>query len=211
MSDSQPIRIFFVDDHPLIREGMARVVEAEPDMEVVGEAGCAEEALVRYRELRPDVALIDLRMRGMDGIELVTAIRREFADARLMILSTSLGDEHIFRAVEAGARCYLSKDTDAEELVRYIRLVHHGRRTFPPEVAARLAERVGSPALSAREREVLVLMARGLRNKEIAVELNISEQTAQTHVRSILAKLDVNDRTEAVTRGLRRGIIELEE
>lgn len=210
MTGAEAIRILIVDDHKLIREGMKHVIESEPGFVVVGLASNGEEAMRQYRELLPDVCLMDVRMPGQDGIDVLVAIRREFPQAKVMMLSTSLGAEYIVRALEAGAASYLTKDTDADELVRLIRQVQAGRRPLPPEVASRLAENMGAQRLSAREREVLVLVARGLRNKEVAGELGISEQTAQTHVRSILAKLDVNDRTEAVTLGLRRGIIELE-
>jgi DNA-binding NarL/FixJ family response regulator len=205
---SEPrIRVFIVEDHLIARVGLTTIVGAQPDMEVVGEAGDGAAALLVYQDRRPDVTLIDIRMPGMNGIETMITIRRGVPEARFIALSTYSGDEDINRALHAGASAYLTKDVLDSELIKTIRLVHAGQTYLPPAVQAVLATRPPGPELTARERDVLALIVRGLGNKQIAYELRIAEYTAKNHVKSILAKLDVDDRTEAATAALRRGII----
>nr|CAA9281180.1 Two-component transcriptional response regulator, LuxR family [uncultured Armatimonadetes bacterium] len=205
-----PIRILITDDHPVVREGLAAMIERRPDMTVVGEAGNGLEAVERFRSCQPDVALMDLRMPEMDGVEAITAIRREFPAARIIVLTTFDGDEDIYRGLRAGARGYLLKDAGREGLLEAIRAVHAGQSWIPPDVASKLAERVTGPDLTAREMDVLSLLAQGRSNQAIAALLFISEATVKTHVNSILTKLGVADRTQAVTTALRRGIVHLE-
>ena len=205
-----PIRILITDDHPVVREGLAAMIERRPDMTVVGEAGNGLEAVERFRSCQPDVALMDLRMPEMDGVEAITAIRREFPAARIIVLTTFDGDEDIYRGLRAGARGYLLKDAGREGLLEAIRAVHAGQSWIPPDVASKLAERVTGPDLTAREMDVLSLLAEGRSNQAIAALLFISEATVKTHVNSILTKLGVADRTQAVTTALRRGIVHLE-
>ena len=205
----QPIRILTVDDHPLLREGIAALVASQSDMKVVGEASNGIEALEMFRKHRPDVTLMDLVMPGMKGVDAIIAIRAEFPEARIVVLTTYTGDVQILRALKAGARGYLLKGLLRKELLETIRTVHGGGKRIPPEVAAQLAEHAGDEALSAREIEVLRLIAGGNANKQIADQLSITEETVKGHVKNILAKLSANDRTHAVTIGLKRGIIEL--
>ena len=205
-----PIRILITDDHPVVREGLAAMIERRPDMTVVGEAGNGLEAVERFRSCQPDVALMDLRMPEMNGVEAITAIRREFPAARIIVLTTFDGDEDIYRGLRAGARGYLLKDAGREGLLEAIRAVHAGQSWIPPDVASKLAERVTGPDLTAREMDVLSLLAEGRSNQAIAALLFISEATVKTHVNSILTKLGVADRTQAVTTALRRGIVHLE-
>jgi two-component system NarL family response regulator len=205
-----PIRVLVVDDHPLIRAGLIATISPEPDMAVVGEASTGREGLELYREHQPDITLMDLRMPDMGGVEAIGTIRAEFPSAKIIILSTYQGDEDIFRALDAGAVTYLLKDTLAEKLVEIVREVARGGRPVLPEIAQRLTERMFQPALTNREIEVLHLLARGMRNKEIAADLKISDETVQGHVKNILAKLSVHDRTEAVAVAVRRGIVHLE-
>src|SRR5215471_659837 len=205
-----PIRVLVVDDHPMIRAGLIATISPEPDMAVVGEAATGREGLELYREHQPDITLMDLRMPDIGGVEAIGTIRTEFPSAKIIVLSTYQGDEDIFRALEAGAVTYLLKDTLAEKLVGIVREVNGGGRPVLPEVAQRLSERMFQPALTNREMEVLRLVARGLRNKEIAADLKISDETVQGHVKNILAKLSVHDRTEAVAVAVRRGIVHLE-
>ena len=207
---STPIRVLVVDDHLMVRAGLVATLGAEPDMTVVGEASTGKEGLDLYREHQPDITLMDLRMPDMGGAEAIGRIRGEFTTAKIIVLSTYQGDEDIFRALEAGAVTYLLKDTLAEKLVAIVREVAGGGRPVPPEIAQRLTERMFQPALTPREIEVLRLVAREMRNKEIAGELQISDETVQGHVKSILAKLSVHDRTEAVAVAVRRGIVHLE-
>ena len=207
---STPIRVLVVDDHLMVRAGLVATLGAEPDMTVVGEASTGKEGLDLYREHQPDITLMDLRMPDMGGAEAIGRIRVEFPSAKIVVLSTYQGDEDIFRALEAGAVTYLLKDTLAEKLVAIVREVAGGGRPVPPEIAQRLTERMFQPALTPREIEVLRLVAREMRNKEIAGELQISDETVQGHVKSILAKLSVHDRTEAVAVAVRRGIVHLE-
>ena len=204
------IRILLVDDHPLLRDGLRASIGAEADMQVVGEASNGQEALDLFREHRPDITLMDLKMPVMGGVQAIQAIRGQFASAKVIVLSTYEGDEDIHRALEAGAATYLLKDTLSKDLVRVIRAVFAGERTLPAPVAQRLADRMLQPALTAREVEVLRLIAQGLRNKEIAGRLGISEETAQSHVRNILSKFGLHDRTEAVAVAVRRGIVHLD-
>ncbi len=199
-----------VDDHPMIRAGLTLTISPEPDMTVVGSASTGREGLEQYRQHQPDITLMDLRMPEMGGVEAIRTIRAEFPSAKIIVLSTYQGDEDIFRALEAGAVTYLLKDTLAEKMVGIIREVAGGGRPILPEVAQRMTERMFQAALTNREIEVLQVVARGMRNKEIAVELKISEETVQGHVKNILAKLSVHDRTEAVAVAIRRGIVHLD-
>ncbi|SDQ87108.1 two component transcriptional regulator, LuxR family [Pseudoxanthomonas sp. CF385] len=204
-----PIRILTVDDHPLLREGIAAVVEGQSDMELVGEAANGLEALHVFRECRPDVTLMDLQMPEMGGVDAIGAIHREFPDARIVVLTTYQGDAQALRAFKAGASGYLLKSMLRRELVDTIRSVHAGRRRIPPEIAAGIAEHASDDALTSREIEVLRQVADGNGNKRIAHLLRISEETVKAHMKNILAKLAANDRTHAVTIAVRRGIIEL--
>jgi DNA-binding NarL/FixJ family response regulator len=194
----------------MIRAGLTSTISPEPDMTVVGSASTGREGLEQYRQHQPDITLMDLRMPDMGGVEAIRSIRAEFPSAKIIVLSTYQGDEDIFRALEAGAVTYLLKDTLAEKMVEIIREVAGGGRPILPEVAQRMTERMFQAALTNREIEVLQLVARGMRNKEIAAELKISEETVQGHVKNILAKLSVHDRTEAVAVAIRRGIVHLD-
>ena len=207
--EPKPIRILTVDDHPLLREGIAALVASQSDMKVVGEACNGIEALEMFRKYRPDVTLMDLVMPEMKGVDAIIAIRAEFPEARITVLTTYTGDVQVLRALKAGARGYLLKGLLRRELLETIRAVHVGRKCIPTEVAAQLADHVGDEALSTREIEVLRLIASGNTNKVIADQLSITEETVKGHVKNILAKLSANDRTHAVTIGLKRGIIEL--
>jgi DNA-binding NarL/FixJ family response regulator len=204
-----PIRILTVDDHPLLREGIAAVIEGQSDMELVGEAANGVEALQAFRDCRPDVTLMDLQMPEMNGVEAIGAIHREFPDAKVVVLTTYQGDAQALRAFKAGASGYLLKSMLRRELVDTIRSVHAGRRRIPAEIAAGIAEHASDDALTLREIEVLRQVADGNGNKRIAQLLTISEETVKAHMKNILAKLDANDRTHAVTIAVRRGIIDL--
>jgi DNA-binding NarL/FixJ family response regulator len=203
------IRILAVDDHPLLREGIAALVNAECDMKLVAEASNGQEALERFRLHRPDVTLMDLQMPGFNGIESIIKIQSEFPNARIIVLTTYTGDVQVLRALKAGARAYILKGHVHRELLETIRAVHAGKKRIPPEVAAELADHAAEDELSPREIEVLRLIASGNANKLIADQLSISEETVKSHVTNILSKLGANDRTHAVTIGLRRGIIDL--
>jgi DNA-binding NarL/FixJ family response regulator len=209
MKDSTPIRIFCIDDHPLMREGIATIIRNEPDMQLVAEASNGREAIQGFREHLPDVTLMDLRLPDISGIDAMVAIRTEFADARIIMLTTFEGDIEIRRALEAGAVGYMLKTMPRRQLVETIRRVHAGRKHIPPEIAAHLAEHLGEESLSKREVDVLQKIAGGNRNGDIAALLFISEETVKGHVKHIMEKLGANDRTEAVAIGIRRGIIQL--
>jgi two-component system NarL family response regulator len=206
---AEKLRIMLVDDHYLVRVGLASIIALEPDMEVCGEASTGEQAVASFRARRPDVTLMDLRLPGIGGSEATLAIRTEFPDARIIVLSVYAGDEEIYNALQAGALAYLVKSVQREELVQAIRKVATGQRHIPQDVAARLAERLSRSQLSARELDVLRLLVGGRRNREIATALDITEGTVKLHVSSILGKLGVADRTEAVTVALKRGIVQL--
>jgi DNA-binding NarL/FixJ family response regulator len=203
------IRVMCVDDHRIVREGISLIIDRQPDMEVVGSAASGEESVELFQQCRPDVTLMDLQLRSMSGVEAIRAIRRQDEAARIVVLTMYSGDEDIHRALEAGAATYLLKDTLSDDLIRVVREVHEGKQPIGADVEARLAERAGRPRLTSREVQVLELIAQGMRNKEIAAALGISEETAQVHVKNILAKLKVKDRTAAVNVALRRGIIHL--
>jgi DNA-binding NarL/FixJ family response regulator len=209
MKDTRKIRVLCVDDHPIVREGMAAILNLQPDMMLAGAAATGSEALERFIELRPDVALVDLQLPDMSGFDLIKKIKAKSPNARVIVLSSHEGDVDIQRALEAGAQGYVVKGLVREELLETIRSVHAGKRRLPAAVAQKLAEHMADEPISPRELEVLSLMAGGKRNKEIAGELSIAEDTVKMHVRNILSKLQVNDRTEAVTIALRRGIIHL--
>ena len=204
-----PIRVLSVDDHPLLREGVASLLAGQPDLQLVAEASNGREAVDQFRAHRPDVTLMDLQMPEMDGVEAMIKIREEFPTARIIVLTTYVGDTQVMRALEAGAQAYLLKGILRKELVETIRLVHAGRKRIAPEVATNLAEHAADESLSFREIEVLKLIAAGNANKIIAAQLSITEETVKGHVKNILAKLAANDRTHAVTIGLKRGIIDL--
>jgi two-component system NarL family response regulator len=204
------IRVLVIDDHPMIRAGLTATIDPEPDMTVVASAATGQEGVESYRLHQPDVTLMDLKMPEMGGVDAICAIRSEFPSAKIIVLSTYQGDEDIYRALDAGAVTYLLKDTLAEKMPGVIRDVAGGGRPIPPDVARKLTDRMFKPGLTNRELEVIRLLARGMRNKEVAAELNISEETAQGHVKNILAKLSVHDRTEAVAVAVRRGIVHLD-
>lgn len=204
-----PIRILTVDDHPIMREGIAALVATQSEMRLIGEASTGREALELYRKQRPDVILMDLQMPDMNGIEATIAICSEFPEARIIILTTYTGDVQVLRALKAGARAYLLKSLLRKELLETIRAVHAGRKLIPPAVAAELAEHAVDETLTLREIDVVRLIAGGNANKVIADQLSITEETVKGHVKSILSKLGANDRTHAVMIALKRGIIEL--
>src|SRR3984957_2428360 len=210
MKSSKLIRILVVDDHFMVRMGLSASLNVEPDMEVVAEAGNGHAALEAYRTHRPNLVMMDLRLPGMSGIDCTAAILHEFADAQILMLSTHSGEEEIYRSMQAGAKGYIVKSIVREELLRAVREVHQGRQYVDPIVAAHLAERRSHRSLSVREVEVLRMVAKGLGNKEIANALKIAEVTVKLHVSHILEKLNVNDRTQAATVALQRGIISLE-
>jgi DNA-binding NarL/FixJ family response regulator len=203
------IRVLCVDDHRLMREGIARIVGVQPDMTVVAEASDGEEAVAQFLKFKPDVTLMDLEMPTMNGLQAIQAIRAQQPDARIVVLTMYHGDEDIYRAVAAGARGYLLKDTLPDDLIRVIRAVHAGERAIPPEIAAVLEQRASQPTLTVREFQVLELLATGKRNKEIAAALGISGDTASAHIKSIFLKFNVHDRTAALAEALRRGIIHI--
>jgi DNA-binding NarL/FixJ family response regulator len=203
------IRILTVDDHAILREGIAALVNAECDMKLVAEASDGEEAIEQFRLHRPDVTIMDLQMPKLNGIEAVLGIRKEFPDARIIVLTTYTGDVQVLRALKAGAQAFILKGHVHRELLETIRAVHAGKKRIPPEVAAELADHAAEDELSSREIEVLRLIARGNANKVIADQLAITEETVKSHVTNILSKLGANDRTHAVTIAVKRGIIEL--
>ena len=209
VSPIKAIRVLAVDDHPLIREGIAALIANQRDMELVAEASSGREAIEKFRDTHPDVTLMDLQMSEMSGIDAITAIRGEHPGARIIVLTTYGGDALAERALKAGAQAYVLKGLIGKDLMETIRVVHAGSKRISPDVAVQLATHAGEIGLSAREIEVLSLIAAGQSNKIIAAQLFISEATAKGHVKNILAKLGANDRTHAVTLALRRGIIQL--
>jgi DNA-binding NarL/FixJ family response regulator len=206
--DSQRIRIMCVDDHPIVRQGIAGLLSLQPDMELVAEASNGREAIHEFRTHRPDIALMDLQMPEMGGLDAIGAIRSEFPDARIIVLTTYAGDAQALRAMQAGARGYLLKSVLHKELVDTIRAVHAGRKALSPEVSFELAEHATDDALTPAEVRVLKLIAQGNANKEIARALSLSEETVKGQVRNILSKLRARDRTDAAMIGLKRGIIQ---
>jgi DNA-binding NarL/FixJ family response regulator len=206
---STPIRIFVVEDHPVVRQGLMALLGGADDIEIIGSASDGEEAITKFRTLLPDVTLIDLQMPRMGGVEAITRIRAEHPPARFIVLTTFDGDEDIYRAMQAGAKAYLLKGMEVDELLAAIRSVHSGRALVPPAIAEKLAQRVGSQDLTAREHAVLERIVAGRANKEIATDLNISEATVKSHINSLLSKLGVDDRTHAAVVALQRGIVHL--
>jgi DNA-binding NarL/FixJ family response regulator len=209
MNDGTHIRVLSVDDHALLREGIAAIINHQSDMLLVSQASSGNEAIQRYREHQPDVTLMDLRLPDLSGIEALIAIRAEFPEARIIMLTTFEGDVEIQRALEAGARGYLLKSMPPSELVQVIRLVHAGKKRVPPEIAAQLAEHMSDENLTTREVEVLQQVGGGNRNRDIADLLHISEETVKVHIKHIMDKLGAKDRTQAVAIAVRRGIIQL--
>lgn len=209
MSQPARIRVFSVDDHPLLREGIAAIVNNQPDMVMVAQAADSQDAVEQYRKHQPDVTLMDLRLPDRSGIDTMIAIRSEFHEARIIMLTTFEGDVEIKRALESGARGYMLKSMPPRELVDVIRQVHAGKKRIPPQLAAQLAEHMSDEALTEREVEVLGQIAGGNRNRDIAERLFITEETVKVHIKHIMEKLGASDRTQAVAIGIRRGIIQL--
>jgi DNA-binding NarL/FixJ family response regulator len=211
MGDTQAacIRVLCVDDHQIVLEGLALIIDRQPDMRVVGSAVTGENAVALFDQYHPDVTLMDLQLGAMSGVQAIRAIRQREPSARIVVLTMYHGDEDIYRALQAGATTYLLKETLSDDLIRVVREVYEGKHPISPDVSARLAERAAGPSLTPREVQVLELISRGMRNKEVAATLGISEETAQVHVRNVFAKLKVQDRTAAVNVALRRGIIHI--
>jgi DNA-binding NarL/FixJ family response regulator len=209
MTDDTRIRVFSVDDHALLREGIAAIITSEPDMILVAQAATGREAIRMFAQHRPDITLMDLRLPDMSGIDAIIAIRAEASDARIIVLTTFEGDVEMQRALEAGARGYLLKSMPPKDMVAAIRQVHAGRKSIPAEVATQLAEHLADEALTPREVDVLSRVAGGNRNRDIADQLSISEETVKVHMKHIMDKLGASDRTQAVAIAIRRGIIQL--
>jgi DNA-binding NarL/FixJ family response regulator len=209
MITNVPIRVLAIDDHPVLREGLATIVDSQEDMTLVGSAGTGTEAIALFRLHRPDVTLMDLRLPDMHGIEVISALCEEFPQARILVLSNFLGDAYVVGALKAGARGYLMKSALRTDLLGAIRTVHAGGKHLPDVVVSEIANHIGNETLTTREIEVLKLVAMGMSNKSIAVELEISADTTKTHMRSILSKLGANDRTHAVMIGMKRGILDV--
>ncbi len=205
-----PVRLLCVDDHRIVREGIALILAREPDIVVVATAATAEEAVIEFKRHLPDITLMDLRLGDRSGIDAIREIRQEYPTARIVVLTMYQGDEDIHRALSAGATTYLLKDSLSDDLIRVVREVHAGGHPMPPDVRARLDQRAAQPTLTPREIQVLQLVSQGKRNKEIAAILGLSEDTVPVHVKNIFAKLRVNERTAAVNVALRRGIIHIE-
>ncbi len=204
------IRVLVIDDHTIVRQGLAALLSLSDDIQVVAEAADGIEAILQFGEHQPDIALVDLRLPGMSGVDIIERIRSKSPHARFIVLTTYAGDEDIYRALKAGARAYLLKGMSREDLVDTIRTVHAGKSHIPPVIAEKLAERIGTEDLTPRELDVLEHIVFGRSNKEIAAELAVSESTVKTHVNSLLGKLGVTDRTQAATTAIRRGIVPLE-
>ncbi|MCC5652644.1 response regulator transcription factor [Nostoc sp. XA013] len=209
MSQSTKIRVLIVDDHAIVRKGLATIINRDPEMTVIAQAEDGQQAIAAFREYQPDVTLMDLRMPKMGGVEAIMAICAEFKQARIAVLTTYDGDEDIYRGLQAGAQGYLFKDAKPGELLNAIRVIHNGQKYIPPEVGAKLLQRMSNPELSERELEVLRLMAQGMGNQEIGTALSIGESTVKSHVNHILSKLGVSDRTQAVITAVKRGIVSL--
>jgi DNA-binding NarL/FixJ family response regulator len=203
------IQILLVDDHLIARVGLRSLLETQPDMKVIAEASSGEAACRQFEEHRPDIVLMDLRMPGLSGVETTTAIRAKHPEARVIVLTTFDNDEDIYRALQAGAFGYLLKNVESERLVETIRFVHAGKYKLPGDVATRLAQRLAAPQLSPREREVLELIVKGRSNKEIGADLGVAENTVKNHVKVVLEKLGVQDRVQATTRAIQRGMVRI--
>jgi two-component system NarL family response regulator len=209
INSSTPIRVLIVDDHSIVRQGLATIINRDPEMTVVAQAENGQQAIKSFREHQPDITLMDLRMPQLGGVEAINTICAEFKPARIIVLTTYDGDEDIYRGLHSGAQGYLLKDAKPNELLNAIRTVHHGQQYIPPDVGAKLVQRLSNPELSERELEVLGLMAQGVSNSEIATALTIGESTVKSHVNHIFSKLGVSDRTQAVIVAVKRGIVSL--
>lgn len=209
MNPSPLIQVLIADDHVMVAQGLTALLESQPDIRVIGRASNGQEALELFRQHQPDIVLMDLRMPQMGGVEATSAIRTQFPQARIIVLTTYDGDEDIYRGLRAGAKGYVLKDAEAQELLSAIRAVHAGQQYIPPTVGAKLALRMGIPELSARELEVLNLMARGKNNQEISAKLSISESTVKFHTKNIMSKLGASDRSQAIITALKRGVINI--
>ncbi|MGQ4646228.1 response regulator [Lyngbya aestuarii] len=209
MSQSMTIRVLIADDHSIVRQGLATIINRDPEMTVIAQAEDGQQAIALFREHQPDVTLMDLRMPQVGGVEAISAICAEFKPARIIVLTTYDGDEDIYRGLQAGAQGYLLKDAKLNELLNAIRTVHRGQQYIPAEVGAKLVQRMSNPELSTRELEALRLMAQGMNNQNIAIAMSIGESTVKSHVNRILSKLGASDRTQAVIVAVKRGIVSL--